>query len=466
MRKIFAVSLLAILAVLPAHAEVASKGYVDEKVSGSINALDKTSTLAAGNYVTGTSETNGVVTITQSAMDTTPKSGSTAPVTSGGVYTELGKKQDKLGYTAENTANKVISIAAASSASDTKYPSEKAVRTQLDTKQNTLTAGSNITISNGTISAKDTTYNAATSTTLGLVKTGSNITNSSGTISVPLADGTATAGVVKAGNNITIEDGVISTHAPVVPGAGVLTVQKNGTAVGTFSANATSAATANIPVGNAKLTIQRNGTTVGTFTADATENATINITDNNTTYSTGTTSTSGLTKLYTATGTATDGTLTQKAITDALGGKISTSVIADEDTVGDVTDKDAVLPTLAVVEKIADTTAGDYVASKQDKLTAGSNITISGNTISAKDTTYSAATGSALGLVKTGTNIGNTNGTISVATANGSTLGLVKGGTDISISSGAMTVNRAALALKVPTKSGSTETGSAEIWVE
>ena len=48
-------------------------------------------------------------------------------------------------------------------------------------------------------------------------------------------------------------------------------------------------------------------------------------TDTNTTYSTGTASTAGLTKLYTATGSATDGTMTQKAITNALGGKASSS---------------------------------------------------------------------------------------------------------------------------------------------
>ena len=40
---------------------------------------------------------------------------------------------------------------------------------------------------------------------------------------------------------------------------------------------------------------------------------------------------------------------------------------------------------------------------KQDTLTAGANITISGTTISAKDTTYGAATASALGLVKIAT---------------------------------------------------------------
>lgn len=47
--------------------------------------------------------------------------------------------------------------------------------------------------------------------------------------------------------------------------------------------------------------------------------------DNNTTYSTGTASVSGLTKLYTGTGTATDGTMTQAAINTALGGKANSS---------------------------------------------------------------------------------------------------------------------------------------------
>ena len=47
--------------------------------------------------------------------------------------------------------------------------------------------------------------------------------------------------------------------------------------------------------------------------------------DTDTTYSTGTATTAGLTKLYTGTGTNTDGTMTQDAITDALGGKAPSS---------------------------------------------------------------------------------------------------------------------------------------------
>ena len=48
-------------------------------------------------------------------------------------------------------------------------------------------------------------------------------------------------------------------------------------------------------------------------------------TDTNTTYNTGTASIPGLTKLYTGTGSNTDGTMTQDAITDALTGKASSS---------------------------------------------------------------------------------------------------------------------------------------------
>lgn len=45
----------------------------------------------------------------------------------------------------------------------------------------------------------------------------------------------------------------------------------------------------------------------------------------NTTYGTGTSSTSGITKLYTSTGSATDGSMTQSAITSALNGKAASS---------------------------------------------------------------------------------------------------------------------------------------------
>ena len=78
-------------------------------------------------------------------------------------------------------------------------------------------------------------------------------------------------------------------------------------------------------VGNGTVTIKQAGTSKGTFTMNQSGNTTIELTDNDTTYSTGTSSTSGLTKLYTGTGTATDGTMTQNAITTALNGKAASN---------------------------------------------------------------------------------------------------------------------------------------------
>lgn len=67
-----------------------------------------------------------------------------------------------------------------------------------------------------------------------------------------------------------------------------------------------------------------NGRTI-TFTRGDNTTGTITTQDTNTTYVVGTASALGLTKLYTATGSATDGTMTQKAITDALNGKSNTN---------------------------------------------------------------------------------------------------------------------------------------------
>jgi hypothetical protein len=61
---------------------------------------------------------------------------------------------------------------------------------------------------------------------------------------------------------------------------GTLTIQKNGTTVGTFSANQATDETINITVpdvNNGTLTIQKNGDTVGTFSANQATNETIDI---------------------------------------------------------------------------------------------------------------------------------------------------------------------------------------------
>ena len=261
--------------------------------------------------------------------------------------------------------------------------------------------GTNITIaSDGTISAKDTVYTlpAATSSTLGGVKTGTNITNNSGTISVnTTATPAANSGVpFTAGGAYTElakKQGTISDLATIRSGAaaGATAVQPED-----LSEVATSGSYTDLSdkptIGSGVLTIKRNGTSVGTFNANATGAAEINITDNDTKYTlpAATSSTLGGVKQGTNITIASDGTISAK-----------------------------------------DTT-----------YTAGTNVTITNGVISAKDTVYTlpAATSDTLGGVKTGTNITNSSGTISVATANGTTLGVVKQGTNTTISNGAVNV--------------------------
>lgn len=70
-----------------------------------------------------------------------------------------------------------------------------------------------------------------------------------------------------------------------------------------------------------KVTVDSKGHVSGTTAVSKADITALGIPSTNTTYSTGTASTSGLTKLYTETGTATDGTMTQSAIKSALDGK-------------------------------------------------------------------------------------------------------------------------------------------------
>ena len=115
------------------------------------------------------------------------------------------------------------------------------------------------------------------------------------------------------------------THYKAVPHAG--------------SSSSTSAvATTN---GNTYINIVENGVRSGginikgagatTITSDANGVITVSSTDDNTTYETGTATTSGLTKLYTDIGGNTDGTMTQNAITNAINTLISSGT-TDPDT--------------------------------------------------------------------------------------------------------------------------------------
>ena len=108
-KGIFAVSLIAMVAVVAgAHtsnavAAIASKGYVDEQVGSKLSSISG-STTGSGNVVTSVSASGSTVSATK-------------------------------GITAEETKNKVTSVRAVASATDTAYPSEKAVATALAGKE-------------------------------------------------------------------------------------------------------------------------------------------------------------------------------------------------------------------------------------------------------------------------------------------------------------------------------------------
>ena len=84
-------------------------------------------------------------------FDDAPTQGSSKPVKSDGVFSALSSKQDTLSAgTGISISNNTVSV-------DT---NTVATKTDLASKQDALTAGNNISISGGTISATDTTYTA------------------------------------------------------------------------------------------------------------------------------------------------------------------------------------------------------------------------------------------------------------------------------------------------------------------
>lgn len=208
-KGIFAVSFIAMMTVGIANANIASQGYVDQEVGTRLSAISG-STSGTGNVVTSVTASGGTVTVTK-------------------------------GINAEVISNKTTTIATADSASDTKYPSEKAVATALAGKadiediqdaitvDSALSSSSTNPVQNKVINAAlDTKQNANTAVEVATAGT------AVGSATQPVyVDNT---GVVRAGNSI-----------PTVNNA-TLTIQKNGASVGTFTANASQNATVNISV--------------------------------------------------------------------------------------------------------------------------------------------------------------------------------------------------------------------------
>lgn len=193
-------------------------------------------------------------------------------------------------------------------------------------------------------------------------------------------------------------------------------------------------------VGDGVLSVQRNGKSVGTFSANAAGNASINIPvpekvselENDAGYGTYTKPTTGIPKSDLASGVQASlgkaDTALQKH--QDISGKLDKTGDASNTTVafsaasarenvktgeklsviiGKIAKWFADLKTVAFTgsyNDLANKPTIPDISGKQDKLTAGTNITISGNTISAKDTTYTSKSavsgGTDVSLVTTG----------------------------------------------------------------
>ena len=139
-----------------------------------------------------------------------------------------------------------------------------------------------------------------------------NIDNLQSSLDAKLA--TSSANYVKtlsiSGRNITVTKGDGSTST--------LTTQDTNTTYSTFKAATSSAAG-----GSGLVPAPAAGNANRYLRSDATWQV-----PPNTTYSTGNATTAGLTKLYTSTGSSTDGTMTRAAITSALNGKLNSNANA------------------------------------------------------------------------------------------------------------------------------------------
>lgn len=200
----------------------------------------------------------------------------------------------------------VISITVAAS-DDTSFLNKRGLAYFWDKintkKQNKLIAGSNITINGDTISASQPavnngkltiqkngssigtfTANQSSNATANIIvptKT-SDLTNDSNFVSKTDYATSSTGGVVKVGSGLSITNGVLSATgggtADAVEWTNVLNKPNFSTVATSGSYNDLSNKPTIPTVNNATLTIQKNGTTVNTFTANASSNVTANIT--------------------------------------------------------------------------------------------------------------------------------------------------------------------------------------------
>ena len=176
-------------------------------------------------------------------------------------------------------ANKVANVTVPTALSDLQDDSTHRVVTDTEKstwsgKQDALTAGTNIQINGTTISATDTTYSDATQSTAGLMST-TDKTKLDG-----IANG-AEVNVQSDWNEADSTSDAYIANKPTIPAAQIQSdwTQSDNTQADYIKNKPT------IPtVNDGTLTIQQNGTTVGTFSANQSGNTTVNLTGGGSTY--------------------------------------------------------------------------------------------------------------------------------------------------------------------------------------
>ena len=458
------------------NADVASDAAIDQsKISGLTSAL-------SGKVATAQGSSNA------NRMMITDASGTVTPVTittsgTGGVVTGVSVAGGKL------TVTKGASIPTVNNATLTIQKNGTDVGTFTANASSAKTI--DITVPTGALASKDTITNADVASDAAIDQSKINGLTSALSGKVATAQGSSNA------NRMMITD-ASGTVTPVT----ITTSGTGGVVTGVSVAGGKLTVTkgASIPtVNNATLTIQKNGTDVGTFTANASSAKTIDIT----------VPTGALASKDTITNAdvASDAAIDQSKIsglTDALAGKEvlvnKANSEADVETIG----AEVAYPTVNFMENSIANANSEIALAKFDNTStvkkaivttdkngkvapvvisdSGTGTYITGVTVAdtgavtltrGTPTAYSLpdATTTTKGGVIVGSNIGVSNGKISVATANGTSLGVVKQGTNVSIASGAVSVADATATVKgvamlgvIP--AGADKSGTATIWVE
>lgn len=312
-KGIFAVSLIAMMVVGGAYAEIASSGYVDEKIDGlatvaKTGAYGDLSGAPTVNNATLTIQKNGTsagtftanasanrtinITVPTKTSELNNDSGfitsANLPVatanTLGGVKSGGDITVATSGAVTVNSANQADTATTATSAtkatqdaSGNVITSTYATKTELSAKQNASTAVEVATAGTAVGDSTHPVYVNASGVATKIDKVAAAAKADTATSATTAASATK---ATQDGNGANIADTYAKkTELPTVNNA-TLTIQKNGTNVATFTANSASAATANItvPTKTSELTNDSNYATTTQVnarvaTAQGTDNA-------------------------------------------------------------------------------------------------------------------------------------------------------------------------------------------------